>query len=553
MFCYQCEQTTRKRSGDGCRNSVGTCGKDALTADLQDLLIYLVKGISQYAHRARPLGVVHPPADRFVLDALFTTLTNVNFDPDRFVALVHEAAGFRDQLRASYEAACAAQGITAETPVGPATCVPGRELERLQQQAAEGAITVGLETVGADVVGLRSLVLYGVKGVAAYAHHAMCLGRQSDEVFARIHDLLSFLADNPADIDQLLNRALSVGELNLQVMQMLDAGSTTRFGHPEITRVKVDPLKGRAILVSGHDLLDLENILQQTEGTGINVYTHGELLPAHAYPGLKKYPHLAGNYGGAGQDQQREFAEFPGPVVMTSNCLIEPAESYRDRLFTRGPVGWPGITHIEDSDYSAVIAAARVATGFTEDGPGREITTGFAHNTVLGVADKVVGAVKNGDIGHFFVIGGCDGAKPGRNYFTDVAEAVPADGVILTLGCAKYRFNDHDFGAIDGIPRLLDVGQCNDSYSAVQIALALADAFDCGVNDLPLSLVISWLEQKAVAVLLTLLYLGIRDIRLGPDLPAFVTPAVLQVLSDKFNLMGIGDPREDMQQMLKAS
>ena len=321
MFCYQCEQTTRKRSGDGCRNRIGTCGKDALTADLQDLLIYLVKGISQYAHRARPLGVVHPPADRFVLDALFTTLTNVNFDSDRFVALIHEAAGFRDQLCASYEAACVAQDITAETLAGPAICMPAMELEQLQQQAAEGAITVGLETEGADVVGLRSLVLYGVKGVAAYAHHAMCLGRQSDEVFARIHDLLSFLADHPADIDQLLTRALSVGELNLQVMQMLDEGSTTRFGHPKITQVRVTPVKGHAILVSGHDLLDLDNILKQTEGMGINVYTHGELLPAHAYPGLKKYPHLAGNYGGAWQDQQREFAGFPGPGVMTSNCL----------------------------------------------------------------------------------------------------------------------------------------------------------------------------------------------------------------------------------------
>ena len=553
MFCYQCEQTTRTSQGDGCQNSVGTCGKDELTSDLQDLLVYMVKGISQYAHRARAVGVVNQQADQFVLDAMFTTLTNVNFDSDRFTVLVNQAAEIRDNLRSAYETACRNQGVTADQLSGPATCVPETELARLQQQAAVGSINIGLDTVGADVVGLRAMILYGIKGVAAYAHHAMCLDQQSEAVYAKIHELLSYLADNPADINDLLTRALSVGELNLNVMAMLDKGSTDRFGHPEPTQVKVTTVKGHAILVSGHDLIDLEGILKQTEGTGINVYTHGELLPAHAYPELKKYPHLVGNYGGAWQDQQREFAAFPGAIVMTSNCIIEPQDSYRDRIFTCGPVGWPGIPHIAAGDYSAVITAAKAAPGFSADAPVKEITTGFARNTVMSVAETVVGAVKSGDINHFFVIGGCDGAKPGRNYFTEIAEEVPDDGVILTLGCAKFRFNDQEFGDIGGVPRLLDVGQCNDTYSAIQIAVALSEAFDCGVNDLPLSMVISWLEQKAVAVLLTLLHLGIRDIRLGPDLPAFVTPAALGILSEKFNLMGIGDPKEDMQQMLKAS
>lgn len=553
MFCYQCEQTTRSRRGNGCQTVVGTCGKDETTSDLQDLMIYLLKGLSQYAHRGRAVGVVNETADRFLLDALFTTLTNVNFDPERFVDLIHETATLRDQLKDDYLKACSKRGVTADSLEGAASCVPADEISKLQQQAAAGAITAKLDTDGADVIGLRALILYGIKGVAAYAHHALCLGQQDEAVFARIHELMSFLADDPADLNELLTTALSVGELNLQVMEMLDAGSTQRFGHPEISQVRTSPVAGKAVLVSGHDMIDLENILQQTAGTGINVYTHGELLPAHAYPKLKAYPHLVANYGGAWQDQQKEFAEFPGAVIMTSNCIIEPDNSYRNRLFTRGPVGWPGVQHISNNDYSAAIATAQTLPGFSEDAPAAQITTGFARNTVMSVADTVISAVKSGDIGHFFVIGGCDGAKPGRNYFTEVAEAVPDDGVILTLGCAKYRFNDQQFGDIGGIPRLLDVGQCNDTYSAIQIALALADAFDCGVNELPLSLVISWLEQKAVAVLLTLLHLGIRDIRLGPDLPAFLTPAALEILADKFNLMGIGNAQEDMQQMLKAS
>ena len=338
MFCFQCEQTTRSDSnGHGCQGAVGNCGKEAVTSDLQDLLIYIVKGISQYAHRARPLGVIDAAADQFVLDAMFTTLTNVNFDSDRFLVLINQAAEIRDRLRNSYEAACKAKGVSAETPAGPATCAPEKELDSLQKQAAAGAITLNLEVDGEDIIGLRSLILYGIKGVAAYAHHAMCLGQESDEVYGKIHALLSYLADNPADVGDLLANALSVGELNLTVMGMLDKGGTDRFGHPEPTQVKVSATKGKAILVSGHDMIDLENILKQTEGTGINVYTHGELLPALAYPAFKKYSHLAGNYGGAWQDQQREFSNFPGAIVMTSNCIIKPHPSYADRIFTAGP------------------------------------------------------------------------------------------------------------------------------------------------------------------------------------------------------------------------
>ena len=553
MYCYQCEQTQQGSEGPGCRSAVGTCGKDALTADLQDLLIYLTKGISMYAHRASQLGVVDSEVNGFVLDAMFSTLTNVNFDAQRFEALIQSAAKYRDQIKTAYEAACASAGQTPDELTGPATCNPEHERAALQKQAELGAITVGLETVGEDIVGLRALVLYGLKGVAAYADHARILGEESNEVYATFHEAMDFLASDPTDLSELLGWALKTGELNYKVMELLDAGGTGRYGHPVPTEARTTPVKGQCILVSGHDMVDLEAVLQQTEGTGINVYTHGELLPAHGYPALQKYAHLKGNYGTAWQRQKTEFAEFPGSILMTSNCIIEPMESYQGRIFTSGPVGWPGVAHVEDHDYSGLIAAAKAQPGFTEDAEPAFVTVGFARNAVLGVADKVVEAVKQGQISHFFVIGGCDGARPGRNYYSEVAEAVPDDGVILTLGCAKYRFNDHDFGDIGGIPRLLDVGQCNDTYSAIQIALALADAFDCGVNDLPLSLVISWLEQKAVAVLLTLLFLGIKDIRLGPTLPSFVSPAALDILVEEFGLTPIGNAREDMQAMLQAS
>lgn len=553
MFCYQCEQTARSRRGDGCAHAVGTCGKDAVTADLQDLLIHLLKGVSMYAHRAAELGARERSVDVFVIESLFTTLTNVNFDPARFEALIARAGEMRDRARACYEAACAKAGRRPESLAGPAACDPGHTLDQLLARAGDGAITVGLDRDGADVVGLRALVLYGIKGTAAYFEHAHVLEQDDPAIYAEFHRLLNFLAENPSGVDDLLGRALEVGALNYRVMQRLDAAATERYGHPQPTEVRTTPRAGKAILVSGHDLRHLEQILEQTAGLGIDVYTHGELLPAHGYPKLKRFAHLAGNYGTAWQNQQTEFADFPGAVVMTSNCLIEPQPAYRERIFTSGPVGWADIPHIADGDYRPAIDAALAAPGFATDASPRQVTVGFARNAVLGAADQVVAAVKSGALRHFFLIGGCDGARPGRNYYTELAEQVPQDCAILTLGCAKYRFNDQAFGDIGGLPRLLDVGQCNDSYSAIQIALALADAFDCGVNDLPLSLVLSWLEQKAVAVLLTLLHLGVRNIRLGPSLPAFLTPPVLQVLVDTFGLTPIGEAGADLEAMLSAA
>jgi hydroxylamine reductase len=388
---------------------------------------------------------------------------------------------------------------------------------------------------------------------AAYAHHALLLGVESDEVHAFFQEALDVLANVRNDAETLLGMALRCGAVNLEVMELLDRAHTEAYGHPVPTPVRIEPVAGKAILVSGHDLKDLEALLRQTEWTGIQVYTHGEMLPAHGYPKLKAYGHLAGNYGGAWQDQADEFEKFPGPILMTTNCIQQPRESYRDRIFTSGLVAWPGVHHIADGDFTHVIQAALTLPGFESSGTDRTILTGFGRNAVLGVADQVIGAVRSGALRHFFLVGGCDGAKPGRDYYTEFAESVPGDCVILTLACGKYRFNKLDFGMIGGIPRLLDIGQCNDAYSAIQIALALAKAFECGVNELPLSLVLSWYEQKAVAILLTLLHMGIRNIRLGPTLPAFVTPAVAKILVEKFNLMAITTPEKDLRAILKPA
>ena len=536
MFCIQCEQTLRStHRGDGCRLARGICGKDATTADLQDVLVYLVEGIAMYGARAHRLGASLAAVNRFVNFALFTTLTNVNFDAARFDELVREALAVRDQARALYQKACAERGLTPETLSGAATWEPGFGREAMLAQVGDTSLESDRVAVGDDVVGLRQV-----------------LGKEDEGIHADMLGHLDFLAARPTDINALLEAAMAVGQLNLRIMALLDAAGTERFGHPEPTRVRVTPVKGKAILVSGHDLVDLESILRQTEGRGINVYTHGELLPATAHPGLKKYPHLVGNYGTAWQNQKDEFARFPGAVVMTSNCLMDPFDNhYQHRLFTSGPVGWPGVTHIRDGDFGPAIGAALAEPGFAEDHVEQYITNGFARNTVMNVAGTVVDAVKRGDIRHFFVIGGCDGANPGRNYYTDFAEHAPDDTLVLTLGCGKFRFNRHDFGDIGGIPRLLDLGQCNDTYSALRIAVALAEAFDCGVNDLPLTLVISWFEQKAAAVLLTLLSLGIRDIHLGPSLPAFLTPNLLAVLGDRFGLRPVGNADEDLDRALK--
>ncbi len=546
MFCYQCEQTAK---GSGCTIS-GICGKDPETAALQDVLIHLTKGIGMYAHRARLLGAANHGVDVFAIEALFSTLTNVNFDAERVAGLIRAAVEMRAQARDLYEAACHQVGKTPEQLSGAATWMPAEDRDELLAQAADIGIEQRINRLGEDIAGLQELITYGLKGLAAYADHAQILGQESDEVYAYVHEALDFLTREDTTADELIAMALRCGETNLEVMRLLDAANTGGYGDPVPTQVRIEPVKGKAIVVSGHDLKDLEELLKQTAGTGINVYTHGEMLPCHGYPELKKYPHLVGNYGGAWQEQQKEFEAFPGAILMTTNCIQKPRDSYRHRIFTCGLVAWPGVSHITDRDFTPVIEAALAEQGFTEDGPDKTITVGFGHGAVLGVADEVIQGVQSGAIRHFFLIGGCDGAKPGRSYFTEMAEQVPDDCVILTLGCGKYRFNKLDFGDIGGIPRLLDCGQCNDAYSAIVIASALADAFDTDVNSLPLSLVVSWFEQKAVAVLLTLLHLGIRDIRLGPSLPAFVAPTVLKVLVENFNIMPVGTPEEDLAAIL---
>ncbi len=546
MFCYQCEQTAK---GTGC-TAAGVCGKDAETATLQDALMQTTLGLAQYIHRAGRLGRRDPALDRFLIEALFTTVTNVNFDADRVEAFVREGVRLRERARELYEAACREAGETPEPLTGPATFEPPEDREELLEQARRIGIDARRNRQGDAVVGLQELITYGLKGAAAYADHARILGMTDDRLAARFAEMLAYLADRPENVEELTAKALETGEINLEVMELLDRANTGAYGHPEPTQVRVTPRKGKCILVSGHDLKDLGELLKQTEGKGIDIYTHGEMLPCHGYPELKKYPHLAGNYGGAWQDQRKEFDEFPGAILMTTNCIQKPKETYKARIFTTGLVAWPGVTHVTREDFGPVIDAALSAEGFTGDAPEQTITVGFGHNAVLGVADQVVSAVKSGDIRHFFLVGGCDGAKSGRNYYTEFTEKVPSDCVILTLACGKYRFNKLDFGTIGDLPRLLDVGQCNDAYSAVKIAQALAGAFDCGVNDLPLSMVLSWYEQKAVAILLTLLHLGVKNIRIGPSLPAFVAPPVLTALVETFGLTPIATPDEDLEAIL---
>ena len=546
MFCYQCEQTSK---GEGCQ-TLGVCGKDETTAALQDLLLHAVKGVSMYAHRARQLGAADAEIDAFTIQAIFATLTNVNFDPERLIELIHQAIGIRNAAREIFERASVAAGIVPVELGGPAAWIPTSTLDGLLAQSKQTLLPARFLTEGKEIANLQELVLYGIKGVAAYAAHALALGAGDPVSFAKIHETLDFLTHPSPTAEELLGSALGVGELNYRVMEILDKAHTETFGHPQPAKVRLGARKGKAILVSGHDLHDLYALLEQTKGLGIQVYTHGEMLPAHGYPKLKAHEHLAGNYGGAWTDQAAEFNEFPGAILMTSNCIQEPKLTYKQRIFTSGMVAWPGVKHIANQDFSAVIAAALRAPGYTEDGGNEEITVGFGHNAVLSVAGKVIDAVKAGAIRHFFLIGGCDGARSGRSYYTELAEQIPSDCLILTLACGKFRFNKLDFGEIGGLPRLLDIGQCNDTYSALQIALALAKAFDCGVNDLPLSLVLSWYEQKAVAVLLTLLHLGVRNIRIGPTLPAFLSPDVLALLHEKFNLMAIGTPEGDLAAML---
>ncbi len=549
MFCVQCEQTIRTPAGNGCAYAQGMCGKTAETSDLQDVLIYALQGLSAWALAAREHGVIDNEIDAFVPKAFFATLTNVNFDSARIVAYVNQALAHRQQL-ADRLTALAVQVTGLPEAAG---FEPGDELLAQLAHAPQTAVNRGKSEVHEDIMGLRLLCLYGLKGAAAYMEHARVLGQQDSEVAAEFHRIMSWLGTDPSELDPLFNCAMEIGLLNFRVMEMLDLGETTAFGHPEPTQVRVTPVPGKCILVSGHDMMDLKLILEQTAGTGINVYTHGEMLPALAYPFFKQYPHLVGNYGSAWQNQQKEFANFPGAVVMTSNCIIDPnVGDYSDRIFTRSIVGWPGVTHLEGDDFSAVVAKALALDGFKHTELEHFITIGFARNALMQAAPAVIEKVKAGEISHFFLVGGCDGDKAERAYFTEFAKAAPRDSLLLTLGCGKYKFNKLDFGNIGGIPRLLDVGQCNDTYSAIQLALALSEAFECGVNDLPLTLVLSWFEQKAIVILLTLLALGVKDIRTGPTAPAFLTPALLKVLEEQFGLKGTTTAEADLAEILAA-
>jgi hydroxylamine reductase len=541
MFCYQCEQTAK---GEGC-TVLGVCGKDSKVATLQDLLIFSLQGLSQVAVAGRKVGVSDRDVNVFTCQASFSTLTNVDFDPQRFVTFINQCAELREKLKAKVKAA----GGQTDFPAGPATFQPKGGVDDLVSQGEQHGLK-SYPAPDADSLSLKHILLFGIKGVCAYTDHARILGQEDEKVYAFIHEAFAATADPNLAVPDLIPLVLKCGEINLRAMELLDAGNTGRYGHPVPTQVPLGHKQGKAILVSGHDLLDMEEILKQSEGKGIYVYTHGEMLPTHGYPGLKKYPHFYGHFGGAWQNQIKEFPQFPGAIVMTTNCLQRPADSYADRLFTRGLVGWPGIKHIPDLNFAPVIQKALEMPGFQEDANGKSVTVGFGRNTVMGVAGKVIDAVKSGAIKHFFLVGGCDGAKPGRSYFTEFVEKTPKDTVVLTLACGKFRFFDKELGDIGGIPRLLDVGQCNDAYSAVQIAVALANAFGVGVNELPLSLVLSWYEQKAVAILLTLLYLGIKDMRLGPSLPAFITPNVLDVLVKNFDIKPITTPDADLKTIL---
>jgi hydroxylamine reductase len=536
MFCYQCEQTAQ---GTGC-TKIGVCGKQPDVAALQDLLVYALKGLAQYAVEARSKGIVENEVNIFTVKALFSTLTNVDFDADRFVKLINQCVEMREKLKKK-------TGNSIND--GPAAFkIATTKAEQIKQ--AEGVGVKSDTSVNADIKSLQDTLIYGIKGVSAYADHAQILGQQDDKVYAFVQEALVATLNKSLGLNDWVGLVLKCGEINLRTMELLDAGNTNTYGHPVPTQVPLGAKKGKALLVSGHDLKDLEAILKQSEGKGVNVYTHGEMLPTHAYPKLKKYSHFYGHFGTAWQNQHKEFGTFPGAIVMTTNCLQKPQESYKDRIFTAGLVGWPDVKHIADGNFKPAIEKSLALPGFPADVPGKTVTVGFGRNTVMSVAGKIIEAVKNKQLRHFFLVGGCDGAKPGRNYYTEFVEKVPKDCVVLTLACGKFRFFDKELGDIGGIPRLLDVGQCNDAYSAVQIAVALAKAFNVGVNDLPLSMVLSWYEQKAVAILLTLLHLGIKNIRLGPSLPAFITPNVLDVLVKNFNIQPITTPDQDLKAIL---
>jgi hydroxylamine reductase len=539
MFCYQCEQTAK---GQGC-TVAGVCGKTADVASLQDLLVYMLRGLSQLSVEANKTGYNDEKTDVFTCEALFATLTNVNFDPESIASYIRKTAQLQDQLRTKLQ-----------EEKGYVNTQFSLQIEKTITGLVAQGKQYGINSdskIDPDVHSLQWLLTFGLKGVAAYAYHAFLLGKKDNKVFNFIHEGLSAPLNKSLGANDLVALVFKCGEINIRAMELLDAGNTEKYGHPVPTKVPLGHKKGKAILVSGHDLIDLEEILKQSQDKGITVYTHGEMLPTHGYPWLKKYPNFYGHYGTAWFNQQKEFAQFPGAILMTTNCIQKPMESYSGKIFTSGPVGYPGVPHINGKDFSPVISKALDLSGFTDEVEGKTVLVGFGRNAVLRVADKVIASVKNGHIKRFILVGGCDGAKPGRSYYSEFVEKAPKDTIILTLACGKFRFFDKELGTIDDIPRLLDIGQCNDAYSAVKIAQALADAFEVGVNDLPLSMVLSWYEQKAVAILLSLLYLGIKDIRIGPSLPAFITPNILNVLVEKFNIMPIKTPDEDLKEIMK--
>jgi hydroxylamine reductase len=542
MFCYQCEQVM---NGKGC-TQIGVCGKKSDVAALQDLLIYLLQGLSKLAILAREQQIYDHDVDVFICEGLFATVTNVDFDPERIADLLKRA----DELSTRMKKQLQKSGVNESRLQEGVMCFElSNDLKGMIRQGQEHGLLHPKKS--SDVESLKHTALFGIKGMSAYADHAQILGKEDSAIYYFMQKILADLDNDNLSSENWFDRVMDCGKVNLQTMALLDEAHTSHYGHPVPTQVPLGPKKGKAILVSGHDLKDLELLLEQTKGKDIYIYTHGEMLPAHGYPALKTYKHFYGHYGTAWQNQHEEFEAFPGAILMTTNCIQQPLSSYAANIFTTGLVAWPNISHIDEhKDFTPIIDRASTLSGFEADIDRGSVNVGFGHHAVLSIADKVIRAVKNGKIRHFFLVGGCDGAKPGRNYYTELVEQLPKDCVVLTLACGKFRFFDKQLGDVDGIPRLLDIGQCNDAYSAIQIALALAKAFDCDVNALPLSLILSWYEQKAVVILLTLLSLGIKNIRLGPTLPAFITPNILKVLSEKFNIQPITTPELDIKAII---
>ncbi|MEJ2126402.1 MAG: hydroxylamine reductase [Candidatus Bathyarchaeota archaeon] len=536
MFCFQCEQTA---GGKGC-TTFGVCGKNPEVAALQDLLIYMIRELSHLSLKAKNLDIKQENIDPFICEAVFTTITNVNFDPDILINYIQKTSNFRDNLK---EKILAKGNVDFKNDLS--YLVLGKTKEDLINQGKK----VGIKSdpsMDTELVQLQWLLIYGLKGVSAYAHHAYRLGKQNKQIFDFIKEAFAATLDKSLNKNDIIQLALRCGEINIRTMELLDAANTETYGDPIPTKVPLGHKKGKAILVSGHDLKDLHEILKQTVNKGIYVYTHGEMLPAHSYPKLKKYPHFYGHFGTAWQNQQKQFKDFPGAILMTTNCLQKPQNQYKDNIFTSGPVRWPGIPHVAESDFSAVIKKALEMPGFTEDKEGKAVNVGFGRNHFLSLVPKITELIMTGKVNSFFLVAGCDGAKPGRNYYTEFVEKTPKDSLVLTLACGKFRFFDKEIGEIAGIPRLLDMGQCNDAYSAIKVAQAFGEIFNSGINELPLFFIISWYEQKAVAILLSLFYLGIKNIHLGPSFPAFITPNLLK----KFNVLTLKTPEVDLKEII---